>query len=108
VVAAGTSAPEVAASVVAARRGLGDVAVGNLVGSNLFNGLAVLGAAGLVAPATVTPAALPTVAWLVGLTVLVAAFLWTGARLLRVEGVLCMLTNGTRWVLDLLGRGVAG
>jgi Ca2+/Na+ antiporter len=108
VVAAGTSAPEIAASVVAARRGLGDVAVGNLVGSNIFNALVVLGAAGLVAPATVTPAAHPTIAWLVGLTVLVAAFVWVGRRLLRGEGVVCLLANGLRWVLDLLGRGVAG
>jgi cation:H+ antiporter len=108
VVAAGTSTPEIAASVVAARRGLGDVAVGNLVGSNVFNALVVLGTAGLVAPATVTAAALPTVAWLVGLTALVAAFVWVGRQLLRAEGVVCLLANGVRWVLDLLGRGVAG
>ncbi|WP_276259760.1 calcium/sodium antiporter [Haloglomus litoreum] len=108
VVAAGTSAPEIAASLVAARRGLGDVAVGNLVGSNVFNGLVVLGAAGLVAPATVTPAAIPTVVWLVGLTLVVAGFLWTGSRFARAEGVVCLLANGGRWVLDLLGRGVAG
>jgi cation:H+ antiporter len=48
VVAAGTSLPELATSVVAARRGERDIAVGNVVGSNLFNLLAVLGAAGLV------------------------------------------------------------
>jgi len=49
-VAAGTSMPELATSVVAALRGERDIAVGNIVGSNLFNILAVLGAAGLVAP----------------------------------------------------------
>lgn len=47
VVAAGTSLPELATSVVAARRGERDIAVGNVVGSNLFNLLAVLGAAAL-------------------------------------------------------------
>jgi len=50
IVAAGTSMPELATSVVAALRGERDIAVGNIVGSNLFNLLAVLGAAGLVAP----------------------------------------------------------
>jgi cation:H+ antiporter len=50
VVAAGTSLPELATSVIAARRGERDIAVGNVVGSNLFNSLAVLGAAASIAP----------------------------------------------------------
>ncbi len=50
VVAVGTSLPEVAASVVAAVRGARDIAVGNIVGSNIFNTLGVLGAAALAAP----------------------------------------------------------
>ena len=50
IVAAGTSLPEVAASVIASLRGERDIAVGNVVGSNLFNLLAVLGMAALVAP----------------------------------------------------------
>jgi cation:H+ antiporter len=50
IVAAGTSTPEVAASLMALRRGERDIAVGNVVGSNVFNILGVLGAAGLVAP----------------------------------------------------------
>jgi cation:H+ antiporter len=49
IVAAGTSLPEVATSLVAAARGERDIAVGNVVGSNIFNVLAVLGAAALVA-----------------------------------------------------------
>ena len=51
IVAAGTSLPEVATSVLASIRGERDIAVGNLVGSNLFNLLGVLGLGGLVAPA---------------------------------------------------------
>jgi cation:H+ antiporter len=60
VVAAGTSLPEVATSVLASMRGERDIAVGNVVGSNLFNILVVLGASGLVAPRgiAVDPAAL--------------------------------------------------
>jgi cation:H+ antiporter len=50
IVAAGTSLPEVATSILAAVRGERDIAVGNVVGSNIFNILAVLGLSGLVAP----------------------------------------------------------
>ncbi|MBK6973961.1 MAG: calcium/sodium antiporter [Sterolibacteriaceae bacterium] len=54
IVAAGTSMPEVATSVVAALRGERDIAVGNVVGSNTFNILCVLGLSSLVAPASLT------------------------------------------------------
>ena len=57
IVAAGTSLPEVATSVIAAYRGQREIAVGNVVGSNIFNILAVLGLTGLVAPAGVPVAA---------------------------------------------------
>ncbi len=50
VVAAGTSLPEVATSVTASIRGERDIAVGNVVGSNIFNILAILGFAGIIAP----------------------------------------------------------
>ena len=50
IVALGTSLPELAASIVAARKGEHDIAVGNVVGSNMFNSLAVIGIAGTIAP----------------------------------------------------------
>ncbi|USD64038.1 calcium/sodium antiporter [Vibrio sp. SCSIO 43136] len=50
IVAIGTSLPELAASIIAARRGEHDIALGNIVGSNLFNSLAVVGIAGTIAP----------------------------------------------------------
>lgn len=50
VVAAGTSLPELATSVLASIRGERDIAVGNIVGSNIFNILAVLGATGMISP----------------------------------------------------------
>jgi len=50
IVAIGTSLPEVATSIVASLRGERDIAVGNIVGSNIFNILAVLGAAAVVGP----------------------------------------------------------
>ena len=58
IVAIGTSLPELAASVVAARKGEDDIAVGNIIGSNLFNLLGVLGIAGIIGPAVVEPAVL--------------------------------------------------
>ena len=55
IVAVGTSLPEFASSVVAARKGEADLAVGNIVGSNLFNALAVVGIAGVISPMQVEP-----------------------------------------------------
>ena len=57
IVAAGTSLPETATSIVAALRGERDIAVGNVVGSNVFNMLGVLGVASLVSPVGVAAAA---------------------------------------------------
>ncbi len=55
IVAIGTSLPELASAVAAARKGEPDLAVGNVIGSNLFNTLAVVGIAGLIQPAAVSP-----------------------------------------------------
>ena len=55
IVAIGTSLPELASSLIAARRGEHDIAVGNIIGSNLFNTLAVVGIAGAIHPMKVTP-----------------------------------------------------
>jgi len=52
-VALGTSLPELTVSVTAARKGLGEIAVGNVLGSNIFNSFAVLGAAGMIGPIAV-------------------------------------------------------
>jgi len=55
VVAVGTSLPELASSVIASRKGEHDIALGNIIGSNLFNTLAVVGIAGLFNPLQATP-----------------------------------------------------
>ena len=55
IVAVGTSLPELAASVIAARKGEHDIALGNILGSNLFNTLAVVGIAGAIHPLAVGP-----------------------------------------------------
>ncbi|RLA07548.1 MAG: calcium/sodium antiporter [Gammaproteobacteria bacterium] len=58
IVAIGTSLPELAASVVAVRKGADDIAIGNVIGSNMFNLLAVIGVAGTISPTPVDPALL--------------------------------------------------
>src|SRR6056297_663390 len=58
VIAIGTSLPELASSLIAARKGEHDIALGNIVGSNMFNTLAVVGIAGTIHPMAVEPAVL--------------------------------------------------
>ena len=91
VVAAGTSLPEVATSILASARGQRDIAVGNVVGSNIFNVLFVMGAAGLVGPdgIPVIPAAL-TFDLPVMIAVALACFpiFFTGYVISRWEGAL--------------------
>lgn len=75
VVAVGTSLPELASSVAAARKGEHDIAIGNVVGSNLFNTLAVVGLASVIHPMDVQPEILNRdVAIMTALTVLLFAF----------------------------------
>jgi cation:H+ antiporter len=91
VVAAGTSLPEVATSVVAVLRGERDIAVGNAVGSNLFNILAVLGLGGLVAPAglNISPAALAfDIPVMIAVAVACLPIFFTGHLIARWEGAL--------------------
>jgi len=58
IVAIGTSLPELAASIAAVRKGEDDIAIGNVLGSNMFNLLAVIGVAGAIAPTDIDPALL--------------------------------------------------
>lgn len=91
VVAAGTSFPEVATSVVAALRGQRDIAVGNVVGSNVFNILAVLGVASAVNTAGM-PVAPSTLAFdlpvMIAVAIACLPIFFTGNRISRWEGLL--------------------
>jgi cation:H+ antiporter len=91
IVAAGTSLPEVATSVVASIRGERDIAVGNVVGSNLFNMLAILGLSSVVATdgIRVAPAALRfDIPVMITVSVACLPIFFTGYRIARWEGFL--------------------
>jgi cation:H+ antiporter len=91
IIAAGTSMPEVATSVVASIRGERDIAVGNVVGSNLFNVLAILGLTGIVAAdgIQVAPAALRfDIPVMIAVSVACLPIFFTGYQIARWEGVL--------------------
>ncbi len=91
VVSAGTSLPELVTSLVAARRGSADIAVGNVIGSNIFNVLGILGIAAILGPQSVGPSVLMLdVPVLIVATLALVPILRSGGRISRVEGgVLC-------------------
>ena len=103
IVAAGTSTPEFAVSLVAMRRDRIGVSVGNVIGSNVFNLLGVMGLAAVVRPLAVGGPALENVAWLALVAVAMVAALWTGRQLSRPEGGLFACSELVRWALGLLG-----
>lgn len=95
IVAGGTSLPELATSVLAAARGHRDLAVGNVIGSNIFNLLAVLGLTSAIAPIQIPAAAFSLDFPILMLTtVLVWPLLFTGHELKRWEGALLLAGYG--------------
>lgn len=92
IVAVGTSLPELVTSVLAAIRRQGDVAFGNIIGSNIYNILGIGGATALIAPSAV-PADISTFnnPLMLGVSLLLVAFAWTGLRIARWEGAALLL-----------------
>ncbi len=88
IVAIGTSLPELVTSVIAARKGESDIAIGNIVGSNIFNILFVLGIAGVILPIPFNPAFLFDGVIAILATVLLWLFTCRGCRLTRAPGIL--------------------
>ena len=101
VVAVGTSLPELASCIVAARRDQGDLVLGNLIGSNIFNLLSVLAITMLIRPFAVDAQSLGIDLWVnLGITLLAAALLLLRLNLRRYEGAL-FLTVWTVYILYL-------
>jgi cation:H+ antiporter len=94
IVAVGTSLPELASSVIAARKGEHDLALGNIIGSNLFNTLAVVGIAGAIHPMSVPPEVIwrdMAVMGALTLSLFVVGYGFRGpGRINRVEGLLLL------------------
>lgn len=101
IVAVGTSLPELATTLMAALRREGGVALGNILGSNIFNLLFILGVAGVVGPMVVPEAMLRLDLWVMLAAALVLApFVWTGRAIGRVVGALLLLGyGGYIWLL---------
>ncbi len=113
VIAAGTSLPEVATSVLATIRGERDIAVGNVVGSNIFNLLAVLGLGSIIAPngVPVPPGALSfDIPVMVAVAVATLPIFFTGYVIARWEGAVFLgyyVAYTTYLVLDAAGHAAA-
>ena len=89
-VALGTSLPELATSLVASLKKQGDIAVGNVVGSNIFNVLFILGIAPLVHPFSARGISPVDCAVMVLVTLIAVPFMWTRKRISRTEGALLL------------------
>lgn len=90
-VALGTSLPELATSIVASMKKQGDIIIGNVVGSNLFNILAVVGICGLIAPLVGNELKAVDLWVMVGLSIVALPFMFTGKVLGRMEGMFFLL-----------------
>ena len=106
IVAAGTSAPEMATSLVGVLRGHSDISIGNLIGSDLFNLLGVLGLAGVIQsqPMVIDSAGLSSLMLLSGMVIFVVILMRVGWKLNRWEGVMLILINLLRWIFDFTSK----
>ena len=86
IVSIGTGTPELATALMAAYRKTSDLAIGNAVGSNLFNIMFVLGIAGLIVPMDAVGIRSSDLYVMLGVTILLLPTVWTGYVLDRKEG----------------------
>lgn len=95
IVSAGTGLPEVVASLVSSIRGRSDIAIGNVIGSNIFNLLIVLGFSGLLAPLPVLPGiAGGDCLWMLGTTLVLLPIILNGKKVYRWEGLALLVIYG--------------
>lgn len=94
IVAAGTSMPELATSVVAAFRKQADIAIGNIVGSNLYNLLAIVGVSGLLAPLHAPGIRMLDLYVMLGTSIALLPLMWSGFVLKRWEGAVLLAAYG--------------
>jgi len=105
IVAAGTSAPELATSIMALVKEKQGMAIGNLIGSDLFNLLGVLGLAAMLKhPLAVSPEARGSMIMLVFMVCLVVYFMRSNWKISRLQGLSLVIINLIRWTLDFMGK----
>lgn len=96
IVSVGTSLPEVVASALSLYRGRADVSVGNVIGSNLFNILMILGVSGFITPLPVQEAIYSSDCyWMLGVTLLLFPVMFTGRKISQLEGGILLIVYGT-------------
>ena len=103
IVAFGTSAPEIATSGIALSRGQAGLSAGNLIGSDLFNLLGVLGVASILAPGgrmMVDASAQESTYTLIAFVCIVVFTMWRKWRITRLEGGLLITLGIIRWIMD--------
>lgn len=88
IIAVGTSLPELMTSVVAARKGESDIALGNVIGSNIFNVFFILGISAVITPVTVSAPVAFDALLLAIISLIAFAFALTGRRFSKMEGVM--------------------
>jgi cation:H+ antiporter len=93
IVAIGTSLPELVTSVLAARKGNADIAVGNIIGSNIFNIFWILGVTSIITPVTVSPVAYIDILIMIAVTMLLMFVLFVGKKqtLSKGKGIVFIL-----------------
>jgi len=97
VVAVGTSLPELATSIVAATRGQGDIALGNVVGTNIFNIFATLGLTAIIHPLVRGAVGWSDLGVMAIVSMIVVPLAWSGRRLGRSKGVFLLLSYAGYW-----------
>lgn len=90
IVALGTSLPELVTSIVAARKNEIDMALGNVIGSNIFNILLVLGIAGVISPVAIIAENLIDTFILIAVSTLVWVFAWKKKELVKWQGIVML------------------
>lgn len=92
IVAVGTSLPELVTSIVAATKGDSDMAVGNVIGSNIFNSLLILGTTSMISPVNIESKMIIDAAFVLVVSIIVYVFAVSRRKVTKVEGILLAVT----------------
>lgn len=101
IVAMGTSLPELVTSIIAAKKGDVDMAIGNVIGSNIFNILLVLGVSSVISPVALITENIVDIAVLIAFTLITYAFCITEKKISRIEGavMVCLYAGYTAYAI---------